>query len=80
MSIKDRYKDVEPSRTPNLTCFSIILLLSLTGAMGLSIRAAVGSGFCEEFLSSNPEKCREARWAVTLSWTSVFVGELIRPP
>ena len=45
--------------------------------MGLVIRATSESGFCEEFLSARPEKCREARLAIAMSWTSVVVGELV---
>ena len=76
MWFKYMYKDAEPSRIPNVICFSIILSLSLTGAMGLTIRAASGDGFCEEFLSAHPEKCREAGLAIAMSWTSVIFGEL----
>lgn len=77
MFFKHMHEDVEPSRVPNITCFSIILSLSLTGATGLAIRATSGNGFCEEFLSARPEECKEAGLAIAMSWVSVFVGELI---
>lgn len=76
MWFKYIHKGAEPSRIPNVICFSIILSLSLTGAMGLAIRAASGGGFCEEFLSAHPEKCREAGLAIAMSCTSVIFGEL----
>lgn len=45
--------------------------------MGLTIRAASGNGFCEEFLSVGSEKCRGAGIVIVMSWTSVIIGELI---
>ena len=75
---RERYRNATgPNRVPNVVCFSLIFLLSLTGAVGLAIRAGSGSAFCEEFLSSDPEKCREASWAIALSWGSVIVGKLL---
>lgn len=76
MLFKDRYRNDKPSRVPNVACFSIVFLLSLTGAVGLAIRAASGNSFCEEFLSPHNNDCSEAGLAITLSWTSVLVGEL----
>jgi hypothetical protein len=80
MLFKDRYRDAKPSRVPIVTCFSIVFSLSLTGATGLAIRAASGSGFCQEFLSSHSGDCGGAGLATALSWTSVIVGELICHP
>lgn len=74
--LNNRHVDAETSRAPSVTCFSIVFLLSLMGAAGLTIRATSGNGFCEEFLSAHPEKCREAVVAVAMSWTSVVIGEL----
>jgi hypothetical protein len=71
------HRGVEPSRVPYITCFSVISFLSLVGATGLSIRATSGGGFCEEFLSDHPEKCREAGLAIVMSWTSFIIGELM---
>lgn len=77
MFFKYMHEDAEPSRVPDITCFSVILSLSLTGAMGLAIRATFENGFCEEFLSAHPEKCREAELAIAMSWTSVIIGKLM---
>ncbi|KAF9647453.1 hypothetical protein BDM02DRAFT_3270243 [Thelephora ganbajun] len=74
MFFKHIREDAEPSRIPNVTCFAIIFLLSLTGAMGLTIRAASGNSFCEDFLSSRPGKCREAGLAIAMSWTSAVIA------
>ena len=74
---KHTHEDAEPSRAPTLTCFSIIFSLSLTGAVGLTIRATSGDGFCEEFLSADPGKCVEARLVLGMSWTSVIIGKLM---
>lgn len=76
MFFKDKHKDMEPSRIPNLVCFSLIFSLSLMAAIGLAIRAAYGNGFCEEFISTSSGECREAGFAVAMSWTSVIVGGL----
>lgn len=76
MLFKHKYKDREPSRVPNVTCFSVIFSLSLMGAAGLTIRATSGGGFCGEFVSAHPEKCREAGFVIAMSWTSVIIGEL----
>ena len=77
MLFKYKHMDAEPSRVPNVTCFSIIFLLSLIGATGLTIRATSGGGFCEEFLSAHPERCMGARLAIALSWISVIIGEFM---
>ena len=76
MFFKDKHKDMEPSRIPNLVCFSLIFSLSLMAAIGLAIRAAYGNGFCEEFISTSSGECKEAGFAVAMSWTSVIVGGL----
>ncbi|KAF9778244.1 hypothetical protein BJ322DRAFT_1114487 [Thelephora terrestris] len=71
---KEKYGPTAPHRIPNVVCFSAIFSLSLTGAVSLAIRAGSGSDFCNDFLSSHPEKCREASWAIALSWGSVIVA------
>lgn len=78
MFFKRRYGNAEPRWVPNITCFSIILSLSLTGAVGLAIHAGSGGAICEEFLSPHPEKCMEASFAVAMSWSSVIIGEQTR--
>jgi len=77
MFFKYKHEGAEPSRVPNVTCFSIIFVVSLTGAVGLATRATSGNGFCEEFLSDHPEKCREAGLTIAMSWISVIIGELM---
>ena len=71
---KYKYEDLGESRAPNVTCFSFILLFSLTGALGLAIRATSGSGFCEKLLSSGSEGCVEAGLVMAMSWTCVVTG------
>lgn len=76
MFFKYTHEDAEPSRAPNLTCFSIIFSLSLTGAVGLTIGSS-GDGFCEEFLSTHPDTCMEASLVLGMSWASAAIGKLM---
>ena len=53
--------------------FSIIVVLSLVGAIGLVVRAVSqgGRGLCEDFAPGN---CTVAVVAMTLTWVSVVIG------
>jgi len=74
--LKYKRRDAEPSRVPNLVAFFILLVLSLSGAIALSIRAASrnGKGLCKNPTSEHPGKCKEASIALALTWLSVMIG------
>lgn len=65
-----------PSRVPNLVGFSILSVLSLVGAIGLTVRGASrsGKGLCEDFADAHPEKCRQAAVAMMFTWIAVLFG------
>lgn len=71
--LKYKRRNAESSRIPNLVVFSIIVVLSLVGAIGLVVRAASrgGRGLCEDFAPGN---CTVAVVAMTLTWVSVVIG------
>jgi len=74
--IKFIRRDKAPNRVPNLVGFSILLVLSLVGAIGLTIRGASrsGKGLCEDFADTHPEKCTQAAVAMTFTWIAVSFG------
>lgn len=63
-----------PSRVPNLVGFSILFLLSLVGAIGLTVRGASrnGKGLCEDFADVHPQKCTQAAVAMMFTWIAVL--------
>lgn len=69
-------RNTGPSRILNLFAFSVLFVLSLVGAVGLSVRGASqqGKGLCEDFASEHPENCTKATIAVTITWISVVIG------
>lgn len=70
-----------PSRTPNVIAFSMLSIVSLVGAIGLTARGASrsGKGLCEDLSSAHPGKCTEAAVAMTLAWLTVLfaIGGLV---
>lgn len=74
--LKYKRRSAESSRVLNLIAFSVLLVLSLAGAIGLSVRAASrnGKGLCQDPDSENPSKCREAAAALAVTWISVMIG------
>jgi len=76
--LKYKRRNEEPSRIPNLIVFSIIFLLSLIGAIGLSVRAASGGGkgLCQDLSPNNPGNCTVAAVAMTLTWVSVIIADV----
>jgi hypothetical protein len=69
-------RNEEPSRIPNLIAFSILFVLSLVGAIGLTARAASrnGKGLCEDFSSAHPPMCKKAAASMSLTWIAVMFG------
>jgi hypothetical protein len=74
--LKYMRRDAEPSYIPSLVLFSILSILSLVGAIGLSVRGASrnGKGLCEDFASEHPEKCTNAAIVMGIAWISVIIG------
>ncbi|KAF9778227.1 hypothetical protein BJ322DRAFT_505171 [Thelephora terrestris] len=63
-----------PNRILNLLAFSILSVLSLVGAIGLTARGASrnGKGLCEDFADPHPERCTNAAVAMTFTWIAVL--------
>lgn len=69
-------RNAAPSRVPNLIAFSILYVLSLTGAIGLTARGASenGKGLCTDFGEARPKECAQGAVAATFSWIAVVLG------